>query len=91
MPPPLFYNLLPPPLPARADHYRLLDIPVDLLAGAADGIIPPACVIRHVHHLRAAAVPCSFRILPLGHMDFTLAVKDDIRLFVLAKLRQPLP
>ncbi|EFN54341.1 hypothetical protein CHLNCDRAFT_24871 [Chlorella variabilis] len=77
--------------PSIADHYRLLDIPVDLLAGAADGIIPPACVIRHVHHLRAAAVPCSFRILPLGHMDFTLAVKDDIRLFVLAKLRQPLP
>jgi predicted esterase len=75
-----------------AEHYRLLDIPVDLLAGGADGIIPPSCVVRHVQSLRSAGVPCSFRILQqLGHMDMTLAVKGDIRLFVLSKLSAPLP
>ena len=78
----------PPPLPA--EHYRLLDVPVDLLAGAADGVIPPACVLQHVQHLRAAGVPCSFRILPFGHLDFTFGVKEDIRAFVLTKLRRPL-
>ncbi|KAL4859312.1 Dolichyl-diphosphooligosaccharide--protein glycosyltransferase subunit [Chlorella vulgaris] len=67
------------------EHYRLLDIPVDLLAGGADGIIPPSCVVRHVQSLRSAGVPCSFRILQqLGHMDMTLAVKGDIRLFTVS-------
>ena len=69
---------------------RLLDVPVDLLAGAADGVIPPAGVLQHVQHLRAAGVPCSFRILPFGHLDFTFGVKEDIRAFVLTKLRRPL-
>jgi predicted esterase len=63
---------------------------VELLAGAADGVIPPQCVVRHVHHLRAAGVPFSFRVLPLGHMDMTLAVKDEIRAFVLSKLTRAL-
>ena len=82
--------LPPAPLPLPAENYRLLDVPVDLLAGAADGVIPPACVLQHVHHLRAAGVPCSFRILPFGHLDFTFGVKEDIRGFVLSKLRRPL-
>lgn len=76
--------------PSIADNYHLLDVPVDLVAGAADGIIPPACVVMHAQRLRSAGVPCSFRILPYGHMDFTFAVKEDIRLFVLSKLRNPL-
>lgn len=76
--------------PSLADHFRLLDIPVDLLAGALDGIIAPACVMMHAQRLRQAGVPCSFRILPAGHMDLTFAVRDDIRLFVLSKLRNPL-
>ncbi|KAL4458518.1 hypothetical protein ABPG75_013383 [Micractinium tetrahymenae] len=76
--------------PSLADNFRLLDVPVDLLAGAADGIIPPACVMMHAQRLRQAGVPCSFRILPAGHMDLTFAVRDDIRLFVLSKLRNPL-
>ena len=63
---------------------------MDLLAGAADGIISPACVAMHAQRLRAAGVPCSFRILPAGHMDLTFAVRDDIRLFILSKLRSPL-
>lgn len=138
-----------------AENYKLLDIPVDVLAGGSDGVIPPAAVMHHVRvsaqfashswavaccslhacialchseyaavakvavgiadqrcplmpcqvaerrptpaplfvvqHLRAAGVPCSFRILPYGHMDLVLAVKDDIRLYVLSKLRNPLP
>lgn len=125
---------------------------MDLLAGALDGIISPACVVMHAQRLRQASVPCSFRILPAGHMvggrgpwlgagcagrdgvggglpvrpllcawgsnqpggacglaegvcqqlaeqlaaralpsqDLTFAVRDDIRLFVLSKLRNPL-
>lgn len=31
-----------------AEHYRLLDIPVDVLAGGRDGVIPPAAVLHHV-------------------------------------------
>lgn len=76
--------------PSLADNFRLLDVPVDLLAGALDGIISPACVVMHAQRLRQASVPCSFRILPAGHMDLTFAVRDDIRLFVLSKLRNPL-
>lgn len=55
----------PSPFP---DNFRLLDVPVDLLAGALDGIISPACVMVHAQRLRQAGVPCSFRILPAGHM-----------------------
>ncbi|KAI7841938.1 hypothetical protein COHA_004465 [Chlorella ohadii] len=77
--------------PSLAEHYRLLDIPVDVLAGGRDGVIPPAAVLHHVRHLRTAGVPCSFRILPYGHMDLVMAVKDDIRMYVLSKLRNPLP
>ena len=62
-------------LRACAEHYHLLGgVRVDLLAGAADGVIPPAAVRHHLPYLVAAGVPHSFKILPCGHLDLTFAV-----------------
>lgn len=54
-------------------------------------VTPLPCPSPVVQHLRTAGVPCSFRILPYGHMDLVMAVQDDIRMYVLSKLRNPLP
>lgn len=54
-------------------------------------VTPLHCPSPVVQHLRTAGVPCSFRILPYGHMALVMAVADDIRMYVLSKLRNPLP
>lgn len=33
----------------------------------------------------------SRRLLPRSHLDFVFAVKEDVRMFVLSKLCNPLP
>ena len=79
---------LPSPLPAPLGHptptenYRLLDVPVDLLAGDADGVIAAANVEQHYLALRAAGARVTYRTTHAGHMDMTFAGAREGRCIV---------
>ena len=136
--------------PDIAGSYGMINIPVDIVAGKADGVIAPQNVRKHVRllqeagrqvcllskllHVEALATACvlasailprsavhrrlhckcrcrhsasaavqtrhsstcrpgcgaaqvTFREFSFGHLDFTIASKDDLRHFVLQRLR----
>ena len=77
--------------PDVAAEYWRLDVPVDVAAGAHDGVIPPADVKRHVAAMRAAGVDVGYREFRLAHLDFTLpavGARDELRYFVLDRLKR---
>eukprot|EP00887_Chlorella_sp_A99_P006357 scaffold3.g6357.t1 len=76
--------------PSVADHFDLLDVPVDLLGGEYDGVISANDVRTHYERMQDAGVRVTFRVMSYGHMDFTMSVREDIREFVLGRLLRPL-
>ena len=74
--------------PDIAGMYSLLDVPVDIVAGRADGVVAAANCARHYAAMRAAGREVTYREFPdTGHMDFVVAAKDDVRAYVLKLLR----
>lgn len=74
--------------PDIAQHYHLLqDLPIDLVAGRQDGIIPPEDVLLHYKAMEQAGVQVTYKEFNVGHLDVTFAVKDDIRHYVLSRLQ----
>ncbi|KDD73166.1 hypothetical protein H632_c2467p1, partial [Helicosporidium sp. ATCC 50920] len=81
-----------PDAPDVAALYPLLrDVQVDLVAGRADGVCHVDDVARHYAALQEAGVKASLRVFDVGHLDVTFAVRDEIRSYVLARLKRPLP
>jgi hypothetical protein len=81
----------PPDIAAR---YGLLDVPVDIVAGRADGVIVAANCRRHWESMVEAGRGAwtSYREFPdAGHMDFVVAAKDDVRAYLLKLLREKGP
>ena len=78
------------PIPPNiADEYWRLDIPVDLAAGKLDGVISPACVKRHYYAMQAAGVArVTYREFQFAHLDFSFAVKEELRQYVLERIQQ---
>lgn len=75
--------------PSIAQHYHVLkDIPVDVVAGTEDGLVPPENVACHLRWLRGAGVKGEFREYAYGHLAFTFGVRDEVVQFVLSRLRQ---
>ncbi|KAK9840957.1 hypothetical protein WJX81_002471 [Elliptochloris bilobata] len=75
---------LPPDI---AGNYKLLDIPVDIMAGRADGVIARENVLEHYAHMRDAGLNVTYKEFEaFGHLDFTFAIKDDLRHYVLSRL-----
>jgi len=75
--------------PDVAALYRLLDVPVDIVAGRADGVVAAADVARHHRAMVAAGVKdVSYVEFPdAGHMDLVMSSKDDVRRYVMKLLR----
>jgi len=55
----------PTPPDVAAEYWRL-DIPVDIVAGSHDGIIPPPNVRCHVAAMRAAGVDVTYHEFKYG-------------------------
>lgn len=62
-------------------------LPVDLVAGTSDGLIPPGNVQRHLGWLQAAGVRVSCREFDYGHLAFTMGVAEEVNRYVVARLR----
>ncbi len=75
-----------PTPPDIGAHYDLLDAPVDLLAGRADGIVPMTNVLLHFEAMRRAGTRVTYKEFNFGHLDFTFAVKEELRHYVLSRL-----
>ena len=73
--------------PDIAASYHLIDVPVDLMAGRQDGVIPPENVHRHLDAMRAGGVKVTFRDFASGHLGFTFSLQDDLRTYILSRMR----
>jgi len=70
-----------------AQYGRLGGMPVDLVAGTHDGVIPAANIRAHHSSMLAAGVRATYREFEFGHLDFTFAVKEDLKLYMMRLLR----
>lgn len=51
----------PTPPSISGAYHMIRDVPVHLVAGLYDGVIPPANVLCHYHAMKAAGVDVSYR------------------------------
>lgn len=72
--------------PDIAKNYHVLNMPVDIMAGKSDGVIAKENVLMHYQELQEANCSVTYKEFDFGHLDFTFAVKDDLRHYVLSRL-----
>lgn len=72
--------------PDIAANYHVLKMPVDIMAGKSDGVIAKENVLMHYQKLQEANCSVTYKEFDFGHLDFTFAVKDDLRHYVLSRL-----
>ncbi len=80
------YNGESEPLDIAA-YYHLIDCPVDLMAGKADGIISRQNIQEHYEHMRQAGCSVTYKEFNFGHLDFTFALKEELVYYVRSRLR----
>lgn len=81
----------PQPPDIAGEYWRLAagGLPVDLVAGRRDGVIPPANVRAHLAAMQAAGVSVSYKEFEhMGHLDFTFAAKEELKMYMLRLLRK---
>ncbi|GFH31593.1 uncharacterized protein HaLaN_30666, partial [Haematococcus lacustris] len=81
------YGTAQPPDVAQ-QYWRLGDVPIDLVAGLFDGVIPPDNVRTHYKAMKAAGLQVSLKEFEFGHLDFTFAVKEDLKRYLMRLLRK---
>ena len=67
-------------------NYGVVDIPVDLVAGRKDKLIPRAMVKRHYHALKERGCIVSYSEFEYAHLDFTFAHREELLAYVMSKL-----
>lgn len=72
--------------PDIAGNYKVLKMPIDIMAGKSDGVIAKENVLMHYKKLQEANCSVTYKEFDFGHLDFTFAVKDDLRHYVLSRL-----
>eukprot|EP00898_Chlorokybus_atmophyticus_P005579 jgi/Chlat1/6021/Chrsp4S06203 len=75
----------PEPLDVAA-HYGLVDVPVDVVAGKRDGLIPASMVRLHHERLARAGRPSTFNEFDYAHLDFTFGVKEELLSYLMSRL-----
>lgn len=72
-------------------HYGVIDIPVDLVAGRKDTVVPRSMVKRHYHTLKQAGCKASYDEFDYAHLDFTFSHKEELQDYVLSRLLLVIP
>uniref|UniRef100_A0A383VBJ4 AB hydrolase-1 domain-containing protein n=1 Tax=Tetradesmus obliquus TaxID=3088 RepID=A0A383VBJ4_TETOB len=75
------YQQPQPPVLSECFH-ALRGVPVHLVAGQHDGVIPPVNIRCHYEAMQAAGVDVSYREFDYGHMDFTFSAKEELGYYV---------
>lgn len=68
------------------EHYGLIDIPVDLVAGHKDKVIRPSMVKRHYRLMKRAGVSVSYNEFEYAHLDFTFSHREELLAYVMSRL-----
>ncbi|XP_065860696.1 uncharacterized protein [Euphorbia lathyris] len=68
------------------EYYRLIDIPVDLVAGRKDNVIKPAMVKEHYTRMKDAGVEATFNEYEYAHLDFTFSHREELLAFVMSRI-----
>ncbi|XP_027358019.1 uncharacterized protein LOC113867146 isoform X2 [Abrus precatorius] len=68
------------------EHYGLIDIPVDLVAGQKDKVIRPSMVKRHYKLMKGAGVDVSYNEFEYAHLDFTFSHREELLSYVMSRL-----
>ncbi|MED6136193.1 hypothetical protein PIB30_053752 [Stylosanthes scabra] len=69
------------------EHYGVIDIPVDLVAGQKDHIIRPSMVKRHHKLMKDAGVNVSYIEFEYAHLDFTFCHHEELLSYVMSRLQ----
>ena len=67
-------------------HYNLIDIPVDLVAGRKDKVIRPSMVKKHYRHMKRAGVEVSYNEFEYAHLDLIFSHREELLTFVMSRL-----
>lgn len=76
---------LPEPLDIGA-HYGIINIPVDVVAGVKDKLIPPSMVRRHHETLKEAGCSTSYAEFEYAHLDFTFSHSEELLAYIMSRL-----
>ncbi|KAM3751089.1 hypothetical protein ACB098_04G082100 [Castanea mollissima] len=68
------------------EHYGLIDIPVDLVAGQKDKVIRPSMVRKHYKVMKNSAVDVSYNEFEYAHLDFTFSHREELLTYVMSRL-----
>nr|XP_043614863.1 uncharacterized protein LOC122586905 [Erigeron canadensis] len=68
------------------EYYGLIDVPVDLVAGRKDKVIPPSMVRRHYRLMRDAGLEVSYNEFEYAHLDFTFSHREELMGYVMSRL-----
>lgn len=68
------------------EHYWLIDIPVDLVAGQKDHIISASMVKKHYKLMEDSGVDVSYNEFEYGHLDFTFSHREELLAYVMSRL-----
>ena len=67
-------------------NYSVIDIPVDVVAGRKDKLIPRSMVRRHYQTLKEAGCKASYDEFEYAHLDFTFSHKEELQTYVMSRL-----
>lgn len=67
-------------------NYGMINIPVDVVAGRKDKLIPRANVRRHYQVLKESGCTVSYSEFEYAHLDFTFAHREELLAYVMSKL-----
>ncbi|KAG0558014.1 hypothetical protein KC19_11G172800 [Ceratodon purpureus] len=67
-------------------NYGVIDIPVDLVAGHKDKLIPSTMVKKHFDTMKAAGCQASYSEFEFAHLDFTFANREELMAYVTSRL-----
>eukprot|EP01012_Entosiphon_sulcatum_P017720 TRINITY_DN22462_c0_g1_i1.p1 TRINITY_DN22462_c0_g1~~TRINITY_DN22462_c0_g1_i1.p1 ORF type:complete len:600 (+),score=109.99 TRINITY_DN22462_c0_g1_i1:51-1802(+) len=71
-------------------HYNLIDVPVTLIAGRDDTLIPAADVVEHYHAFRRYPnAKVRWKSFNCGHVDLLMGMTEDVLAYVCGLLGTP--
>ena len=69
------------------ENYGVVDIPIDVVAGLKDRLIPRSMVMKHYRMMKEAGVQVSYNEFEYAHLDFTFSHKEEILTYVMSRLQ----
>lgn len=73
------------------EYYGLIDVPVDLVAGRKDKVIPPSMVRKHYKLMKNQGVDASYNEFEYAHLDFTFSHRVELLAYVMSRLLLVVP